>query len=327
MSSEPTWPFVSVIVPVRNDLGVTACIEALLGQTYPRDRYEILIVDNGSTDGTPHAIKRHPVTLLVEDRLSSSYAARNKGVRYARGEVIALADADCRPEPRWIEEGVKGLHSHAADLVGGHVAFLYSARPSGAEIFDAQNNMQQERDIRKRRVAKTANLFVRAHVFDRIGLFPEVQSGADVYWTRRATDHGLVLAFAPRAVVTHPARRLGALLRKGYRVGRGRHDRYCLERDDVRAGAAERTRTNPGYGWTNYRPPHWTVLRGLMAERGLPATWFEVLRAWSAGWLYRITMAFGSTARYLEGYCCAPSTTGRSIGGSVESHRCPPPPK
>ena len=96
-------PFVSVIVPVYNDgQRIGKCIEALLIQTYPQAHFEIIIVDNGSNDNTRSVIEEHPVKLLVEDRIQSSYAARNKGIKNAKGEVIAFTDADCIPAPDWI---------------------------------------------------------------------------------------------------------------------------------------------------------------------------------------------------------------------------------
>ena len=298
-------PFVSVVVPVRNDRRIRLCIEALLAQTYPRERYEVIVVDNGSTDDTRKTIARYPVTLLVEDRIPGSYAARNLGVRSARGEVIALTDSDCRPTPAWIEEGVRALAASGAGLAGGHVRFVYSKRPSGAEIYDALNNMQQERDIRDRKVAKTANIFVRADVFAAIGLFPDtVMSGGDVYWTRKATDSGHRLVFARLAEVSHPTRRLHQLIKKQYRVGRGRYDRFRLEQQDgwglATDLAGRRRRTNPGYGPQNFKPPRMASVRRSMEEKQMDVSLVPRLRVWGAGWVSRVTTAIGSATRWIE---------------------------
>jgi len=62
------YPFVSVIIPVLNSpVRAEKCINALLDQTYPKNRYEIIVVDNGSTDSTPQVIQQYPVTFMIED--------------------------------------------------------------------------------------------------------------------------------------------------------------------------------------------------------------------------------------------------------------------
>jgi glycosyltransferase involved in cell wall biosynthesis len=80
--------------------GLTATVHSLLEQVYPADRYEILLVDNRSTDGTHDAAQalsaEHPtrVRALAETQVQSSYAARNLGVKSSRGEVLCFIDAD-----------------------------------------------------------------------------------------------------------------------------------------------------------------------------------------------------------------------------------------
>jgi glycosyltransferase AglE len=299
-------PFVSVVVPVLNDSRrVGLCIEALLKQTYPKDRYEVIIVDNGSTDDTRAVIGRYPVALLIEDRIQSSYAARNKGVRAARGEVIALTDADCRPMPNWIEDGVRALDAQGADLAGGHVRFVYSTRPSAAEIYDSLTNMQQEWSIRDRSYAATANLFIRTAIFAVVGMFPDtMKSGGDVYWTRRATSLGQRLIYARRAEVAHPTRRLCDLLTKHYRVGKGRYDCYLLEHAAERNGETHEIALFPATTWRLFtavlRPPGWSRLRYAMQRHGIEGGTARLLRVWSVGWLCRLTSALGWAHRWSD---------------------------
>jgi glycosyltransferase involved in cell wall biosynthesis len=312
-STDTALPFVSVVVPVRNDPRIIGCLDALLAQTYPADRHEIIAVDNGSTDGTREILRRYPVSVLVEDRVTSSYAARNKGILFARGSVIALIDSDCVPGPRWIANGVRALESSGADLVGGHVRFVHSRRPSAAELFDSLNHMQQSRDIAVRKVAKTANLFIRRHVFDQIGLFPAVESGGDVYWTRRASGRGFSIAFAELAEVAHPTRSMAALIRKAYRVGKGRYDRYVLERD-VAASPHLPVETASGVTLRDYRPPKLTSLRSAMVRNKLDMSRPKLLAVWAAGWLYRVVMALGSTHRWTEYRLAALRQASRSVG-------------
>jgi glycosyltransferase involved in cell wall biosynthesis len=214
---------VSVVVPVfESPDRIRECIEALLRQTYPRHLVELLIVDNGSRDTTREVIRSYPVNLVLEDSVRSPYAARNVGIARSSGDVVAMTDANCVPAPEWLENGVRALVEGDADLAGGRVTFTFPGSPSVGELTDALINVDVEESIRSLRACMTGNLFVRRAVFDGVGLFEaDLRSGGDMRWTRRATDAGHRLVYAPAAEVGYPARPLGPLLKKQYRVGRG----------------------------------------------------------------------------------------------------------
>jgi glycosyltransferase involved in cell wall biosynthesis len=216
-------PTVSVVVPVRNSpRRIATCIEALLVQTYPKDRVRIVIVDNDSDDDTRRVVERYPVELVVEKTAHNPYVARNAGVALATGEIIAFTDANCVPAEDWLTRGVRTLLDRGADLAGGRVTFTFSARPTVGEVVDAMTNVDVEASIANHRACMTGNLFVRRAVFAEVGAFdPSLRSGGDMRWTRRATDAGFRLVYAADAEVSYPARPLGPLVRKQYRVGRG----------------------------------------------------------------------------------------------------------
>ena len=115
-------PGISIIVPVYNAQScIAGLVESLLGQNHPEKLTEIIIVDNNSTDQTKEIIKQYPVILLEENEIQSSYAARNKGIRCAHGEILAFIDADCIAAENWIAEGVMALENGDGDIVGGKV--------------------------------------------------------------------------------------------------------------------------------------------------------------------------------------------------------------
>ena len=116
-------PFVSVVIPVLNDLeGLSKCLNALEKQTYPRQNYEIIIVDNVSEKDISAITSLFDNVTLIRENYPTSSAARNKGISIARGEVLAFTDADCIPDREWIENGVKSILSiQNYGLVGGNV--------------------------------------------------------------------------------------------------------------------------------------------------------------------------------------------------------------
>ena len=92
---------ISIIIPVYNDpQGLKDTISSLVIQNYPFDKYEIVVVDNGSIDNTLDVAKEYVgefpqlIKYVVEDKIRSSYAARNKGIKAAKGNLICFIDSD-----------------------------------------------------------------------------------------------------------------------------------------------------------------------------------------------------------------------------------------
>jgi GT2 family glycosyltransferase len=216
------YPLVSIIVPVRNGgKTIGQLLDALQKQDYPGDKTQIIIIDNGSRDNTAQIVKKYPVVLEQENGKISSYAARNKGLSVAGGEIIAFTDADCIPESGWVSGGVREMCKQNADAAGGRIKFIFSERKSAAGCFDSLNNLRNDRFIDCKIGAITANLFVRACLFGKLGLFQEVMSGGDINWTGKALSEGYSLVYVPEAVVCHPARDFAQMLRKSWFRGTG----------------------------------------------------------------------------------------------------------
>jgi glycosyltransferase involved in cell wall biosynthesis len=232
----------TVIVPLFNCIDdLEGLFESLGRQRAEGINYEILFVDNGSTDGTfERAVEmvkeQQPRIRTLQEPARGSYAARNKGVRESDSEFVCFTDSDCRPSEDWLLAGVKKLKETGAHVAGGAVEFTFpQLKRSVFEVFDAETNMQIERDIQSRQVAKTANLFVRREAFDRVGLFDAaLRSGGDVSWTAVASGVGLGLVYAKEAVVRHPARGAVALLNKQIRVGEGKSALRGLAQESLR---------------------------------------------------------------------------------------------
>jgi glycosyltransferase involved in cell wall biosynthesis len=286
---------VSVIVPVLDGSAhVERCLAALQVQSHPAAWLEVIVVDNGSRDDTRRRVRQHRVTLLVESGRRSPYAARNAGIRAASGEVLAFTDSDCVPAKDWVERGLAALEREGADLVAGHVRFGFGGTPSAAQLMDAITNLDQQGSVAARGVAKTGNLFVKRRVFDELGPFDSRRrSGGDVEFTARATGAGFCLVYAGDAVGEKPARRVFALARKQYRVGRGQvasaHGRGARRAVALREILAR------------FRPARPRVVRESLARRGPAGSEARTWAVWATSWLINVIHGLGMLHAWLDG--------------------------
>lgn len=230
MSTTSTASFVSVIVPVFNDAErLPLCLEALENQTYPKNSYEVIVIDNGSDESIEPVVARFLKARAGYEGRSSSYAARNKGISLAQGEVIAFTDADTIPSTDWIEKGVANLlRSPRCALVAGRVEIFCKdpAHPTAVELYESRMYLLQKEYVEVGRFGATANLFTFREVFDRVGLFDDhVKSSGDAEWGQRVSAYGYRLMYADDTCVAHPARySFGQLYRRVTRVIGGLHD-------------------------------------------------------------------------------------------------------
>lgn len=227
--SERAYPFVSVIIPHYNDLAnLPRCLALMERQTWPRDRFEIIVADNNSRCGIEAVRAAAPGAIVVPAPIQGAGPARNAGVAVARGEILAFCDSDCFAQPGWIEGGVTGLAGF--DYVGGEV-ITDVADPrhlSLAEAYEAVFAFNFRKYIEKDKFSGTGNLFVPRRVLEGTGPFRAGVS-EDKEWCHRANAAGFRLGYVPEAVVAHPARRTWAeLCVKWQRVVR---ESYLLARE------------------------------------------------------------------------------------------------
>jgi len=227
---EKTKPFVSVIIPVFNDSEhLNICLEALENQTYPKHLYEIIVVDNGSDHSIKPLVEKYRHVQTTDEPRQGSYAARNKGISIAKGEIIAFTDADCIPSPDWVENGVGHLlGAPNCGLVGGKIETFFKdpSHPTGAELYGKVATYPQQHHVEAMKFSVTANLFTSRNVLERVGPFDdEMKSEGDIEWGQRVFSTGFVLLYAGDTRVKHPARpSLGSLYRKIVRERGGLHD-------------------------------------------------------------------------------------------------------
>ena len=210
-------PEISVVIPTyqRPDL-LARCLDAVCAQSIGRDRFEIVVVDDGPGSGSDAVIRDRQqraacprVTYLTTTGREGPAVARNIGWRAARGDVIAFTDDDTVPDRHWLAEGCSALVAPAVAVHGRIVV------PTPDPPTDYERNTRGLEDAG----FVTANCFVRKDALAAIGGFDERfrrawREDSDLYFSliRRV---GPVVA-APRAVVVHPVRagRWGECLRQ-----------------------------------------------------------------------------------------------------------------
>ncbi len=209
-------PFVSVIVPVYNDhRGVRRCLEQLEQQTYGREHFEVIVVDNDSDNAAEiqGVVAQFPQAQYVHEATPGSYAARNRGIQVARGEAIAFTDADCVPDLDWITQGLTMLRSHPhCGLVAGSIEVMVDGtdgekRRNAVELYESLTALTQQKFVEQDHYGATANVFTWRRVIDAIGPFDQrLKSSGDVEWGQRVHSAGYQQIYAAEARVRHPAR-------------------------------------------------------------------------------------------------------------------------
>jgi glycosyltransferase involved in cell wall biosynthesis len=160
-------PAVSVVIPARDAAPTLERTLSCLLRQDVGESFEILVVDDGSTDETPAIAERHApaVTLIRSVRSDGPGGARNRGASVARAPVLAFTDADCFPTPGWVRLGLQRMREGGLDVLQGAVSPDPQAR---REPFDRTVTVEQEVGF-----YPTANLFVQRGLFDELGGFSD----------------------------------------------------------------------------------------------------------------------------------------------------------
>lgn len=271
-----TTPFISIVVPTFNrHEALSVCVQAISRLDYPRDCFEVIIVDDGSA--VPVAVSGHPlpddeVKISVLRQVNAGPAsARNAGAQHARGDLLAFTDDDCTPDPQWLRELARAFHDAPTGLVGGKTvngqddnlystasqmivdeAYAYFLSRNSDLRFFASNNM-----------AMAAKLFHESGGFD-----PSFRTSEDREFCDRWIRRGHPLVYSPAAMVYHYHRlALTAFCRQHFHYGRGAYRFH-----QVRAQRSQ-SRLKPDFRFyasvcrrTLFTPLSWKSLRmaGLM---------------------------------------------------------------
>jgi GT2 family glycosyltransferase len=208
----------AVITTVRDgEDALPALAGALDAQTLGRDEFEWVVIDNASRDRSADVARWCRATVVAEPRPGRA-RARNRGVAATAAPLLAFTDADCRPQPGWLEALVSRLDA-GAPLVAGRMVVTTSPAPNPVERFES---LWRFRHDPQREWAPTANLGMRREAFDAIGGFDAGYRhiGEDVDLCLRARAAGHPLTWCEDAIVEHPAETaLRPVLRRSFEQG------------------------------------------------------------------------------------------------------------
>jgi GT2 family glycosyltransferase len=216
-----TSPRVSVVVCSYNGAAtLEECLDSLTALEYPN--YEVILVDDGSTDQTPQIAAQFPAVRYLPQANLGLSAARNAGARAATGEIVAYTDSDCVADPAWLQYLVQAMEDQGVDAIGGPnvppasdnwVAKCVAASPGGPSHVMFDDNLAEH-------VPGCNMAFRRDKLLALGGFDPQFrQAGDDVDICWRWWDAGLRIGYAPSALVWHHRRStVGAYVRqqKGY---------------------------------------------------------------------------------------------------------------
>ncbi len=200
------------------------CINALSKQTYPKELFEVIIVNNNPNDSVPANLMLSENFKIITEEKPGSYAARNAALKVAKGEIIGFTDSDCIPDNDWIKNTVDYLNNNknCFRIAGNVVVFPKSIPPSTAEKYDKLFAFQQKKYVTKWGTCVTANMFSYKSVFDAVGLFDDKRmSYGDLSWGVRAHKAGYKIDYLESCIVNHPARSLKELIKKVKRLAGG----------------------------------------------------------------------------------------------------------
>jgi glycosyltransferase involved in cell wall biosynthesis len=287
-------PAVSVVVPTYNrGAQVRYCLDALLTQ-YTRRLYEIVVVDDGSTDDTASVVEQCPPVRLIRQQNAGPARARNRGVEEAQGDVVLFTDDDCVPQADWLDRmaaplddpkvaGVKGAYlTRQTALVARFVQIEYE------EKYDRLRKRQTIDFVDSYSAAFRRSVFLEAGGYDTD--FPTA-SVEDQEFSFRLAAAGRVLLFIPEARVWHShADTLAAYVRKKFKIGYWKV--LLLVKNPRRAVGDSHT-------------PHTLKMQILLAAAFLPACLAAAIGGWGFSLPAGIALAFAGTTLPLTARCAA----------------------
>jgi glycosyltransferase involved in cell wall biosynthesis len=199
-------PQYSVVVPTYNESEtIERCVKSLLDQTMPPESYEVLVVDDGSTDDTARIVKRYPVRYYFQANQGAA-SARNLGAAHARGDIVLFTDADCEVSRNWIEEMVKPFSD--MEIAGVKGFYRTSQKKLMARLVQKEYESKYRYLLKSKYIdfVDTYSAAYRKEIFLKSGGFDtqfRTASAEDCDLSYLLSSQGYKMVASARAVVSH----------------------------------------------------------------------------------------------------------------------------
>jgi GT2 family glycosyltransferase len=231
VQSSESPPFASIVVPTFNRVArLRDCLESLLQQDYPSGQFEILVVDDGSSDGSAEMVNGLDGVRYLRRQHAGLNAARNAGIEEAKGDFLAFLDDDVLAPPSWLRTMITGAQANpAADCFGGKIRLQLEGRPPRYCGRHPLNESELDLGDVDREVEFIwgANMTVARRAFELAGRFDERLPlyNEELEWQQRLRAAGGSIVYLPNAWVWHRRStddlRVSALLRRHFARGLG----------------------------------------------------------------------------------------------------------
>ena len=239
LTTRDVLPLVSVIIPVKDRAkDLDECLQSLKCLDWPKDKLEIIVIDDGSRDTSPKVAEDQGAIVIKNQNSLGPAAARNKGAEIAQGEILAFIDSDCIAEKNWLNDLIPWLLSEPVGLIGGQVASFYTQSTldryeAACSSLSISNKFLYETDKKSTFYVPSCNMLIKKDLFKNInGFNPEMHLGEDVDLCWRARNSGAALIFTPTGKIWHKHRNiLGAMLKRKLEYGTSEADLYKRHKD------------------------------------------------------------------------------------------------
>ncbi len=249
-------PFVSILIPVRDRAKeLRGCLQSIQQLDYPKDRYEVIIADGMSTDGSGDVARSFGATVVPNPEKTIAYG-QNHSFAASKGDLLAHTDSDCILDPLWLRNAVKYFKDPHVGGVGGPihvpeqpevfartvryfyllaVQFLHIAHPEHIE------------EVRAVQHIPTCNFIARREAMRKVmPLDWHVHSGSDLEISRKLALHGYKMLLTPDVSVQH------------------------LKRTTFRGFASQLYNYGGGRVWIGRRDPHWLQWKHIALASSIP---------------------------------------------------------
>jgi len=199
-------PILSIIIPTHNsDQTIERCIRSLTSQSFPREKFEIIVVDDGSKDQTSSLAKKAGADKVIITEPCFQGKARNIGVENANGNLLGFIDSDCEAKDGWVETIIKELETLNA-ISGPIENGNPQSKVAWAEYFVEFCAFNEFRKRSSIRTMPGCNIACLKESFSKAGGFSEVPLSEDIMFSQSLRREGFEQIFVPEMQIRHLCR-------------------------------------------------------------------------------------------------------------------------